>query len=337
MSEAHQRELAALLACCQAAQDARVPWWQVARAVERTDAVEPLISGPWDPADRWEYEVAAALASHLRRGAIEAWETSLHEWQMADSRLRYITILDEDYPASLRLTFNPPPFLVARGELIEADARGVAVVGTRNPTKEGQRNARRLARELAEAGITVYSGLARGIDTAAHRGALDVGGRTIGVTGHGLLLPIYPKENAHLAEQVADSGALVSQFRPDTPPSRFTFPMRNAVTSGLSQGTVVVEASQTSGARNQARLAAEHGKRVWLLESLVKNFDWASRFREKYAASTRVIVDVADVLQELQSEQAIAALAQGALPPVPDVEESRRPEPAPLQLFALDS
>src|SRR5262249_28544199 len=149
--------------------------------VERAGAVEPLISGPWEPVDRWEYDVAAALAHHLRRDSLTYWEERLHEWAAADERLRFISILDAEYPASLRLIFNPPPFLVLRGALAERDARGVAVVGTRNPTEEGLKRARRLARELAEEGITVYSGLAMGIDTAAHLGALEGGGRTIAV------------------------------------------------------------------------------------------------------------------------------------------------------------
>lgn len=336
MSEPERLELAALLACCQAVQDAHVPWWQLARAVERSGAVTPLLSGPWEPADRWEYEVAAALAQHLRHGAVDKWATQVESWLAADDRMRFLSILHHDYPASLRLIFNPPPFLVVRGQLEEIDARGVAVVGTRHPSDEGIRRALRLGRELAQAGITVYSGLALGIDAAAHRGAIEAGGRTVGVVGHGLLRPIYPKENRDLAEQVAASAALVSQFRPDTPPSRHTFPMRNAVTSGLSQGTVVVEASHTSGARMQARLAAEHGRRVWLLESLVADFPWARQFCERYAGSTRVISDVSDMLDELRSEQEIAAaVARGELPAVPDVEEARRSEPEPLRLFAL--
>jgi DNA processing protein len=298
---------------------------------------EPLILGPWEPADRWEDDVARALAGHLQRGAVEEWEAKVEDWQTADPELRFVTILSPDYPPSLRLIFNPPPFLVLRGELLERDARGVAVVGTRHPSDEGVRRAGRLGYQLAEAGITVYSGLAKGIDAAAHRGALEAGGRTIGVVGHGLLQPIYPKENRALAEEIAASAALVSQFRPDTPPSQHTFPMRNAVTSGLSQGTVVVEASKTSGARMQARLAAEHGKRVWLLQSLLDNFEWAHEFYEKHAPSTRVIRDVSEVLAELLSEQEIAAAAQSALPPVPPVEQARRPEPEPLHLFALDS
>jgi DNA processing protein len=112
--------------------------------------------------------------------------------------------------------------------------------------------------------------------------------------------------------------------------------MRNAVTSGLSQGTVVVEASRTSGARMQARLAAEHGKRVWLLSTLVENFEWARDFLEKYSASTRVIADVSEVLDELRTEDEIAVAAQSTLPPVPEVEAARRPEPTPIQLSAFE-
>lgn len=333
MSKANRAEFAALLACCQAVQDACVPWWQLARAVKRAGAVAPLITGPWEPTDRWEYEVAAALAQHLRHGAVEDWADRLKEWQAADPRLRFVSILEVDYPASLRLIFNPPPFLVLRGQISETDARGVAVVGTRHPTEGGTRRACLLGRELAQAGITVYSGLALGIDAAAHLGALEAGGRTIGVVGHGLLQPIYPKENRELAEQIASSAALVSQFRPDTAPSRYTFPTRNVVTSGLSQGTIVVEASQMSGARMQARLSAEHGKRVWLLESLVRDFPWARQFHERYRSSVRVIRDVSEVIEELRSEQEIAAAAQGELPPVPRVEEERRAAPNP-SLFA---
>src|SRR6266511_663042 len=206
-------DLVALLAATEAAQQARVPWWQVARAAARLGSAAALLTEPWEPRDRW---------------------------QASDERLRFMTILDQEYPASLRLVFNPPPFLTLRGELAAEDARGVAVVGTRRPSEEGIRRAGRLSRELAEAGITVYSGLAAGIDSAAHAGALDGGGRTVAVLGHGLLRPIYPKENAPLAETIANSAALVSQFRPDTPPTKGTFPMRNVVTSGLSQGTIVV-------------------------------------------------------------------------------------------------
>ena len=182
-------------------------------------------------------------------------------------------------------------------------------------------------------GATVLSGLALGIDAAAHSGALEAGGRTVAVLGHGLLRPIYPAQNRLLAEEILDSsGALVSQFQPDAPPTRGTFPLRNVVMSGMVQGTVVVEASKTSGARMQARSAAEQGKRVWLLESLVERFEWADEFAVRYRDRTRVVKDVSDVLSELHD----AGGSPIELPPVADAEQRRRGSDArdELLLFA---
>jgi DNA processing protein len=327
-------DLVALLAACEAAQRARVPWWQVGRAVARLQSATALLTEPWDPVDRWEHEVASALAHHLDLDAQERWATSLEEWERTDPTMRFVTILDRDYPTNLRVVFNPPPFLTVRGELADADTRGVAVVGTRHPTEEGLRRARRLGRELGDAGITVLSGLAAGIDTAAHRGALDANARTIAVLGHGLLRPVYPKENAQLAETISERGALVSQFRPDTPATRGTFPMRNVVTSGLSQGTIVVEASRTSGARMQARLAAEQGKHVWLLRSLVETFDWARDFAAKRQREVRVVDTIDDILEQVADQDALTRRAAEGLPPVAPAEEARRGEPVEQQ-FAL--
>jgi DNA processing protein len=179
----------------------------------------------------------------------------------------------------------------------------------------------------------VLSGLAKGIDAAAHTGALEANGRTVAVLGHGLLRPVYPAENRGLADEIlAAGGALVSQFLPDTPPTQGTFPLRNAVMSGMAQGTVVVEAGKTSGARMQARFAAEHGKRVWLLQSLVDEFEWATEFAERYRDRTRVVSDVSGVLDELHD----AGDAPIELPPVADAEERRRRDDAhdELLLFA---
>src|SRR6266511_3191170 len=291
-------DLVALLAATEAAQQARVPWWQVARAAARLGSAAALLTEPWEPSDRWEQEVAAALAHDLRPDAQTHWSEELERWQASDERLRFMTILDQEYPASLRLVFNPPPFLTLRGELAAEDARGVAVVGTRRPSEECIRRAGRLSRELAEAGITVYSGLAAGVDSAAHAGALDGGGRTVAVLGHGLLRPIYPKENAPLA------------------------------------GTIVVEASGTSGSRMQARLAAEQGKQVWLLRSLVDEFDWAREFAERRPSEVRVVERTDDILEQVVDAQAIAEQAANGLPPVAFAEERRRGEPAEPQ-FAL--
>jgi DNA processing protein len=205
------------------------------------------------------------------------------------------TVLDEDYPINLRTIYNLSPFLFYRGTLQESDARAVAVVGTRNATADGLRRAQKMATLLAGEHVTVLSGLARGIDTAAHQATLEAGARTIAVLGSGIRR-IYPPENEVLAAAICEQGAVVSQFWPDGPPGRHTFPRRNVVMSGLGQGTIVIEASSTSGAKMQARLALEHGKKVWLLQSLVDDYDWARKYLDRGAIAVdgveRIVTDL---------------------------------------------
>lgn len=220
--------------------------------------------------------------------------------QVAGARL--VTVLDDGYPANLRLIPNLPPFLFYRGSFESADELSVAVVGTRSATDTGVLRAERMAWILAEHQVTVVSGLARGIDTAAHKAALDGGGRTIAVLGTGITR-CYPPENRDLAERIIRTGAVVSQFWPTCPPGKGTFPRRNVVTSGLSQGTVVIEASSASGARMQARLALEHGKKVFLLRSLVADQQWAQDYVAKRGAVE--VADVADVTSQLASRDRI--------------------------------
>jgi DNA processing protein len=210
-----------------------------------------------------------------------------------------------------------------RGLLEAEDTYALAVVGTRNPTDDGRRRARKMARLLAERGVTVLSGLAKGIDSEAHTATLEAGGRTVAVLGHGHH-HMYPKENAALAEAIAEQGAVVSLFQPDTPPTRRTFPMRNVVTSGMGQGTAVIQASHTSGARLQARLAVEHGKYAFFLRSLVDEYEWAREFATKRGAI--VVSDVEEVLPYLREPGELARLydqegdtirAANAEPPAP--------------------
>jgi DNA processing protein len=158
-----------------------------------------------------------------------------------------------------------------------------------------------MARMLVAEGVTVISGLARGIDTAAHRAALDAGGRTIAVLGTGITR-CYPAENEALAEQIAGNGALVSQFWPTRSPGRDTFPRRNVVTSGIGQGTVVIEANSTSGAKMQARLALEHGKKLFLVRSLVTDQIWAQNYLTRGAIE---VADVADVVRHLAAPERV--------------------------------
>lgn len=220
---------------------------------------------------------------------------------------RLITVFDDEYPANLRLIHNLPPFLFVRGTLKREDARSVAIVGTREATADGLRRAGKMARGLAQQGATVVSGLARGIDTAAHEATLEHGGRTIAVIGTGVLRT-YPQENTELADRVAAQGAVVSQFWPRQPPARHTFPRRNVVMSGIGQGTVVVEASKTSGAKMQARLALAHGKQVFLVRSLVTSQSWAQGYLEQGAQE---VTTVDDVLASLHSTEHVEGVTAG--------------------------
>jgi DNA processing protein len=193
-------------------------------------------------------------------------QADLARW--IEAGIEVLTVLDADYPQNLRQVHDRPPLLFVAGALGPGDERSISVIGSRRASPDGLVEAERLSADLARAGFTVVSGLASGIDAAAHRSALIAGGRTMGVIGTGLRHS-YPPENARLQRQIAERCAVISQFWPDTPPSRETFPLRNAVMSGLTLGTVIVEASVRSGARVQARRALAHGRPVFLLRRLL--------------------------------------------------------------------
>ena len=173
-----------------------------------------------------------------------------------------LTILDEEYPPLLRQIENPPAALYVRGETRIDTARTLAIVGTRRSSRYGRAMAGKIAQDLARLGLTVVSGLAIGIDTAAHNGALK-SGITVAVLGSGLG-HIYPASNTHLAEQICErGGSLVSEYPIAMPPSKWSFPQRNRIISGLSRGVIVVEAPKRSGALITARLAMEQGREVF--------------------------------------------------------------------------
>jgi len=176
--------------------------------------------------------------------------------------IRVVAIGHADYPAWLRRIHEPPARLWVRGRLVADEGeRSVAIVGARAATPLGAAFARTLARDLAAAGLTIVSGLARGIDTAAHAGALAAGGRTVAVLGSGIDA-VYPRENARLADAIADAGVLASEYPPGTSPQPFHFPRRNATIAGWSRLVVVVEAGVKSGALITARLALDEGRDV---------------------------------------------------------------------------
>jgi len=279
-----------LLALCAIRFDGEsVDWNVIARQALDPSGLDDLYQGVITEKSVAAKRSLPLLRRGLRAAAGQAARVAAELEKADEAGARLVTVLDQPYPSNLRLIPNLPPFLFYLGELRDDDARSIAVVGTRDATPDGIRRAGRMSRLLAEKGITVVSGLAKGIDTAAHRAALTAGARTIAVLGTGITR-CYPPENADLAAEITDSGALVSQFWPTSPPGRYTFPRRNVVTSGISQGTVVIEASSTSGAKMQARLALEHGKKVFLVQSLVTTQAWARDYVERRGA-----IEVADV------------------------------------------
>jgi DNA processing protein len=235
---------------------------------------------------------------------LQATERQIAEWQ--DSGMRLLTVLDDDYPENLRAVHDRPPLIFVAGRPTPQDERSVAVIGARRATPQGIATTRAIAAHLAETGFTVASGLAEGIDTAAHTTALARGGRTIAVIGTGLSRA-YPPRNAALQNRIAARCAVVSQFWPDAPPTKQSFPMRNAVMSGLSLATVVVEAGQTSGARAQARLALAHGRPVFLHDSLLDQ-EWARAWAQLPGTHVvRTPEEITSTVERLTSPGALTA------------------------------
>lgn len=211
--------------------------------------------------------IGAALAESIRQ--LTSTDEAARAYQrMLDMRVRLLFEGDADYPESLREIPAAPFLLSVRGELLPRDKVAIGIVGSRHSTAYGRRMAERLAADLAVRGVTIVSGLARGIDAAAHQGALRVKGRTIAVLASGLA-NIYPPEHGPLADQVASAGALISEAPLDGPPLGGLFPQRNRIISGLSLGVVVVEAAARSGALSTARHALEQNREVFAVPGRV--------------------------------------------------------------------
>ncbi|MFH1045850.1 MAG: DNA-processing protein DprA [Candidatus Omnitrophota bacterium] len=220
-------------------------------------------------------------------------------------KVKTIAVKDQDYPLNLRYIFDPPPMLYIKGDLVAEDALAVAIVGSRRATYYGLKNAEQLGYQLAARGITIVSGLARGVDSAAHRGALAAKGRTIAVLGSGLNM-IYPPEHAALADQIAESGAVVSEFTLDTPPHKQNFPRRNRIISGLSLAVVVIEAARKSGALITAHCALEQGREVCALPGKVDSLT-SFGTHELIKEGAKLVQSVEDIIEELQPLQVYTA------------------------------
>jgi DNA processing protein len=251
-------------------------------------------------------DLARALAAEPPELEV-AWANT-QRWLQDGPARHIVTLADAAYPPLLLNTADPPLLLFAQGRLGLLNAAGVAIVGSRQPTPAGRENAHRIARQLSAQGVTVVSGLAAGVDGAAHEGALAGPGSTIAVVGTGLD-EVYPPRHAALARGIAEHGLLLSEFPLGTPPLAQHFPMRNRIIAGLTRATLVVEAALRSGSLITARLAAEAGREVFALPGSVNSAQ--SRGCHALIKQGATLVEGAeDILAELQ---ALPALRQ---PPV---------------------
>lgn len=216
----------------------------------------------------FDTETPAPIAEAARR--IAGWRSA---------GLGVHTFRDVAYPAQLREIHQAPPVIFSRGTLHPGEP-AVSVVGSRHASDHSLDWASALSTALVSAGITVVSGLAAGIDTAAHTAALDAGGRTVAVLGTGINR-VYPAGNRDLQERIAREGLVLSQFWPDAPATKKSFPLRNATMSGYGRATIVVEAGETSGARIQARVGVEHGRPVILRDCVVRANEWAAALQRR--------------------------------------------------------
>ena len=240
--------------------------------------------------------------------------------------VRAITWHDADYPELLRQADDLPPVLFLKGSLLPKDSRAVTVVGTRRATAYGREVARHLAGDLARQGVTVVSGLARGIDAVAHRAALEAGGRTIAVTGSGIDV-VYPPEHAELSGEIQRQGAVLTEYPLGTRPKARHFPRRNRLLSGLTLGTLVVEAGERSGALWTVRHALEQNREVFCVPGSIYSAasHWTNRLIQEGA---KLVLDVEDILEELNLS-AVAASQE----PLPGLLTADTPEETQLLNF----
>jgi len=273
----------------------------------------------------------ALAGAGLPRDAVETvsqWEAHVdlvaEEQRIADFGAEVVLPEDERFPPLLREIHDPPLLLYLLGTLTRRDHDAIAIVGPRKPSHYGTECTKKLAYQLAFAGLTVVSGLARGVDTLAHQAALAANQRTIAVLGGGLGR-LYPPENAGLAEKIAANGAVISEFPMHREPDKQTFPIRNRIVAGWSQGLLVVEASTTSGAMITANFAAEQGRTVFAVPGQI-NRTTSTGTNRLIQQGARLVTSANDVLDEYQL----------LLPPTPKSRPSPTPELGERERLLLD-
>lgn len=264
--------------------------------------------------------VGAKIAEDIKKFA---WQPVVEkELHLAEKMgVRIISWDNAEYPQNLKEIYDPPPILYILGKILPQDQKAISVVGSRNPTTYGKAAAERIAFGLSRVGITVISGLARGVDSCAHRGALKAGGRTIGVLGCGLNI-VYPPENKELYEQMAKQGAVITEFPFNTPPDKDHFPIRNRVISGLALGVAVVEATLRSGSLITARFALEQGREVFAVPGNIDSprSEGTNRLIKEGA---KLVLRAEDIIEELVPLQKVVAPPEIAVQPNLTAEEEK--------------
>ncbi len=303
------QQLATMAAATQAPLAERMAWLalaltpglgqlRVARAVAKMGSAERILTLPLTELEALNLPAASAQSIHSGASMAEA-EKEYKRVSEAGGSL--ITPADAAYPERLREIFDPPVVLWLRGDASLLAWPGIAIVGTRQPTPYGAGMAQMLARDLAAHGLVVLSGMARGVDTAAHRGALEAGGKTIAVWGTGIDV-IYPKENKRLAEQILESGGtILSEYAMGTFPAPQNFPIRNRILSGMSVGVLVIEAGENSGTRITARCALEQNREVFAVPGNVTTKNaWGPNTLIKQGA--KLVATWEDVWEDLPTQ-----------------------------------
>jgi DNA processing protein len=217
--------------------------------------------------------------------------------EILSKEINILTFNSPDYPENLKNIYDPPPFLYVKGSFIEGDKNSVAVVGSRNASEYGIKVTQELSRNLASLGVTIVSGMARGIDSAAHIAAIQGGGRTVAVLGSGVDV-IYPPENRRLFERITENGAVVSEYPLGTRPNSYNFPPRNRIISGVSLGVLVVEASPKSGSLITAQLALDQGRDVYAVPGNVYSYK-AKGTNSLLKSGAKLVDNARDIVEEL--------------------------------------
>jgi DNA processing protein len=263
--------------------------------------------------------VSATVAAAIHAGADPEKLRAAEEWLTAENN-HLLTLADSDYPRALLEIADPPPLLYLKGRRQLLGATGIAVVGSRNATPVGLQNAEAFSRALSAAGLTIISGMALGIDAAAHRGGLDGGASSIAVVGTGLDL-VYPARNRALAHELAEKGLIISEFSLGMPAMAANFPRRNRIISGLARGVLVVEAALQSGSLITARQAGEQGRDVFAIPGTIHS-PFSKGCHQLIKQGAKLVDDANDILGELGWAGAVTSRASAQTESTPVVDDA---------------